>query len=262
VFLGDSLTEGVGSKRISHVQELARLLRASEFRLRPVDALNGQVEFNVAGLMNGRESSDLWLWNLACEGKTIESDFEWLPLIRALRPELVVVFRGSLESILRPAMLFEGAWPWWVPRSWRSYSAMDPRCYFSTTWWRKAKQTSVDALKKKVRLGLLRRKPGKPLIDLEKFAQYQTELLQQLRALGARVLVLGLLPVGDACFPQSSAYFAIVNAKLQEIANANGAEFCDWASLLPVRADLFYRDGFHPNEAGARALAQILRQVL
>jgi lysophospholipase L1-like esterase len=53
-----------------------------------------------------------------------------------------------------------------------------------------------------------------------------------------------------------------VNAKLQEIANANGAEFCDWASLLPARADLFYRDGFHPNEAGARALAQILRQVL
>src|SRR5262245_48563797 len=100
VFLGDSLTEGVGSKRISHVTELAKQLRASEFRLRHVDAFNGQVEFNVAGLMNvvaQQQSEDLWLWNLACEGKTIESDFEWLPLIGALRPELVVVFRGSLE---------------------------------------------------------------------------------------------------------------------------------------------------------------------
>src|ERR1041385_5677025 len=157
VFLGDSLTEGVGSKRISHVSELAKRLPASEFRLRPVDAINGYVEFNVAGMMQPQSSSDLWLWNLACEGKTIESDFEWLPLISALRPELVVVFRGSLESILRPAMVFDGSWPWWVPRSWRSYSAMDPRCYFSTTWWRKAKQTSVDALKQKARLGLLRR---------------------------------------------------------------------------------------------------------
>src|ERR687889_443323 len=123
VFLGDSLTEGVGSKRISHVAELAKLLGASQFRLRPIDALNGQVEFNVAGLMQ-QQSSDLWLWNLACEGQTIETDFKWLPLINALRPELVVVFRGTLESVVRPGMLRDGVWPWWVPRSWRTYSAM------------------------------------------------------------------------------------------------------------------------------------------
>lgn len=263
MFLGDSLTEGVGSKRISHVSELAKRLSASEFRLRPIDAIDGNVEFNVAGMMQQQSSSDLWLWNLACEGKTIESDFEWLPLLGALKPELVVVFRGSLESILRPAMVFDGAWPWWVPRSWRSYSAMDPRCYFSTTWWRKAKQRSVDALKQKARLRLLKQQPGKPLIDLEKFVQCQTELLQQLRGLGARVLVLGLLPVDDACFPHSSAYFESVNAKLKDVANAAGVEFCDWASLLPAaHAELFYRDSFHPNEAGARALAEILLQVL
>lgn len=264
MFLGDSLTEGVGSKRISHVGELAKQLGASEFRLRSIETLNGHVNFNVAGLMN-RQSSELWLWNLACEGKTIETDFEWLPLISALRPELVVVFRGSLESIIRPAMLFSGAWPWWVPRAWRNYSAMDPRCYFSTTWWRRAKQTSVDALKQKARLKLLKLKPGKPLLELEKFVQYQGELLRQLRALGARVLVLGLLPLDETRFPDTPAYFAAVNEKLREIANAAGAEFCDWASLLPAtgtHAELFYRDGLHPNDAGARALANILRDVL
>jgi lysophospholipase L1-like esterase len=263
VFLGDSLTEGVGSKRISHVTELAKQLGASEFRLRPIDARNGQVDFNVAGLMNvAAQQNDLWFWNLACEGKTIESDFEWLPLIGTLRPELVVVFRGTLESIVRPAMLRNGAWPWWVPRSWRTYSAMDPRCYFSTTWWRRAKQTSVDALKQKARLKLLNLQRGKPLMEFEKFAQYQRQLLQQLRALGARVVVLGLLPVGETRFPDSPAYFKTVNTKLKEVADAAGAEFFDWASLLPAKAELFYRDSLHPNEAGARALAEILRQAL
>ena len=129
VFLGDSLTEGVGSKRISHVTELVKELRASgdanvhEFRLRQIDAdFNRQIEFNVAGLIDvdaDQSSSDLWLWNLACEGQTIESDFGWLPLIAALRPELVVIFRGSLESIIRPAMVADNDWPWWGPRSWR-----------------------------------------------------------------------------------------------------------------------------------------------
>jgi GDSL-like lipase/acylhydrolase family protein len=268
VFLGDSLTEGVGSKRISHVAELVKQLRSSgcganEFRLRQIDAdINRQIDFNVAGLMNvdaNHNPSDLWLWNLACEGQTIESDFGWLPLIAALRPELVVIFRGSLESIIRPAMIADRNWPWWVPRSWRGYAAMDPRCYFSTTWWRKAKQSSVDALKQRARLKLLKLQPGKPLVDIEQFASQQMELLKRLRALGARVRVLGLLPVDEARFPGSSAQFKAVNARLKQIAEAEGVEFVDWASSLNG-GDLFYRDGFHPNAAGAEALAGILRE--
>lgn len=270
VFLGDSLTEGVGSKRISHVAELVKQLRSSgtnvhEFRLRRVEhGFNRQIDFNVAGLMDldgDQHPSDLWLWNLACEGKTIDSDFSWLPLIAALRPELVVIFRGSLESIIRPAMIADGDWPWWVPQSWRGYAAMDPRCYFSTTWWRKAKQTSIDALKQRARLKLLQARPGKPLVDLEDFASYQTELLRRLRVLGTRVLVLGLLPVDQACFPGSAEHFKAVNTRLKQIADAEGVECLDWASSLNG-IELFYRDGFHPNAAGAITLAKILRERL
>jgi hypothetical protein len=234
-----------------------------EFRLRQISAdFNSQINFNVAGLMNvdaDQTPSDLWLWNLACEGQTIASDFGWLPLIAALRPELVVIFRGSLESIIRPAMIADGDWPWWVPRSWRGYSAMDPRCYFSTTWWRKAKQSSVDALKQRARLKLLKARAGKPLVDVEQFASYQTELLKRLRALDTRVLVLGLLPVDQTRFPGSSEQFKTVNRRLKQIADAEGAEFFDWASSLNG-GDLFYRDGFHPNSAGAAALAKLLRE--
>jgi lysophospholipase L1-like esterase len=271
VFLGDSLTEGVGSKRISHVTEFVKQMRADawanvhEFRLRHVDNnFNHQIDFNVAGLMNvdgDQNESDLWLWNLASEGQTIDSDFRWLPLIAALRPELVVIFRGSLESIIRPAVVLDGDWPWWVPQSWRGYAAMDPRCYFSMTWWRRAKQTSVDALKQRARLLLLKQRPGKPLIDLERFASYQTELLKRLQELGSRVIVLGLLPVDETRFPGSREYFGIVNARLREIAEAEGVQFVDWASSLDG-GDLFYRDGFHPNAAGAAALARILREQI
>ena len=248
MFLGDSLTEGVGTKRISHVAELAKQLHATEIRSRDKHALKAQVKSNMAGLR---------IWNLACEGKTIESDFEWLPFIGELQPELVVIFRGSLESIIRPAMVSDANWPWWVPQSWRNYSAMDPRCYFSTTWWRKAKQTSVDALKQKARLKLLHARPGRPLIDLDTFAAYQTKLIKQLQDLGTRVIVLGLLPVDDERFPGSTVQFESVNARLRQIAEDEGVEFLDWASQLKGGA-FFYRDGFHPNEAGAIALAKIL----
>ena len=275
VFLGDSLTEGVGSKRISHVTELVNQLRDTspefnvhEFRLRYVDsrAFNPNIEFNVGGLINEeerRQPKDLWLWNLACEGQIIGTDFGWLPLIATLRPELVVIFRGSLESIIRPAMVLDLDWPWWVPPSWRGYAAMDPRCYFSTTWWRKAKQHSVDALKQKARFKLLNLHPGKPLIDLDRLSGYLTDLIARLHAMSIRVLVLGLLPVDEALFPGSPKYFDSVNVRLEQIATDEGAEFFDWGARLPAaNADLFYRDTFHPNQAGARALANILRAYL
>ena len=148
-----------------------------------------------------------------------------------------------------------------MPQSWRGYAAMDPRCYFSTTWWRKAKQSSVDALKQRARLKLLKVRPGRPLIDLEKFASYQTQLLKRLQELGARVIVLGLLPVDETRFPGSREHFGIVNARLKQIADVEGVEFIDWASSLNG-GDLFYRDGFHPNAAGADALASILRDQI
>jgi lysophospholipase L1-like esterase len=270
VFLGDSLTEGVGSKRISYVSELVTQIRATgtlsvhEFRLRHSDS-NKFIELNVAGKMDvdqSRHSSDLWCWNLACEGQTIESDLAWLPLISTLQPELVVIFRGSLESIVRPAALHDLSWPWWVPSSWKGYAAMDPRCYFSTTWWRKAKQQSIDSIKQRTRLKLLSRGAGRPLLDSEPLAAHLTTLLQRLRELKTRVLVLGLLPVDESRFPGSPANFDAVNARLQEIAATEGVDFFDWGGELKAKSaheELFYRDGFHPNLAGARALAEILR---
>jgi len=283
VFLGDSLTEGVGSTRVSHVTELARQLRTTsngavhEFRLRRIEAnVFRQIDFNVAGFMNidgelvnagGKQGScgDLSLWNLACEGQTIVSDFAWLPLITALKPELVVVFRGALESIIRPAALREHTWPWWVPASWRGYAAMDPRCYFSDRWWRKAKQAGVDAFKQKARLKLLKQCKGQPLMDVDQLISHESSLLKSLRVRGARVVIVGLLPVSDDRFPGSPEHFKNVNARLRDVAEREGAEFFDWAAQLAQKGrheDLFYRDSFHPNAAGARALAEILQTHL
>ena len=277
VFLGDSLTEGVGSQRVSHVAELVNQFRVElqnqtsvhHIRLRSVnpDTFDPFVQFNLAGHLDSDSQTDgtkaFCVWNLACEGQTIETDFKWLPMIAAIRPELVVIFRGSLESIIRPAMVFDNSWPAWVPKSWRSYSSMDPRCYFSSTPLRRMKQMTIDGLKQRTRLRLLKSCTGKPLMDLDTFANNYLALVKQLQSLQASVLMLGLLPVGE-CFPQSSAYFEMVNQRISSIAATTNAGFFDWAATLRTNGfrELLYRDTFHPNRAGARKLADILRSHL
>lgn len=282
VFLGDSLTEGVGSSRVSFVPELASLLREAEmqkpesgrraiheFRLRRVAAdKNHFVQFNTAGLLKtdaDSPQSALWLWNLACEGRTIESDLEWLPFLENLQPERIFIFRGSLENIVRPAPLRDGHWPWWVPKSWRGYAAMDPRCYFSTTWWRRMKQQAVDALKQRVRLSLLCRRPGTTLMLTDEWLGHYRTLVASLRTLAARIHLLGLLPIDDEKFPGSPRSFRRADEELAGLASASGTEFIGWESdfaRLTATTRLFYLDGFHPNQDGARILAGILHERL
>jgi lysophospholipase L1-like esterase len=280
VFLGDSLTEGVGSQRVSHVTELVNQFRVElnrstpptsvhHLRLRSVDpsGFDRFVHFNLAGYLNTDPYNDcaraFCIWNLACEGQTIETDFGWLPLIASIKPELVIVFRGSLESIIRPAMALDGLWPTWVPRTWRTYSSMDPRCYFSSTPWRRIKQSTIDDLKQRTRLKLLKARPGKPLMDLDTLANHYLELVTRLQRFQARVLMLGLLPVGEY-FPASAAYFDEVNQRLLDISAEAGADFFDWGAPLRSNGfhEMLYRDTFHPNRTGAKKLADILRSYL
>jgi lysophospholipase L1-like esterase len=283
VFLGDSLTEGVGSRRISYVTELVPLLSTAEeqkpeaerrtiheFRLRQVnpETFNRFARFNLAGYWNSgdsRKNGSLWLWNLAVEGRTIEADQEWLPLIENLRAELVVIYRGSLESIVRPAMVRDGEWPWWVPRAWRHYAAMDPRCYFSTTWWRRAKQVAIDRLKQATRHHLLRLKRGSPLMDEQTLITHYRHLLESVRGISGRVLILGLMPPDGTRFPGSPEHFGRANELLRGFAAKAKTPFFDWAPLVASRnpaGELWYRDGFHPNHVGAKVLADALHAQL
>jgi len=273
VFLGDSITEGVGSLRATYVSALVDRLRASssaravhDFRLRDVEpGFNPFIRVNVAGYLRRDErpaAPALWVWNLASEGRTIESDQQWLPLLDNLRPERVFIHRGSLESILRPACFHDGRWPLWVPRSWRGLVSMDPRCYFSDTPLRKLKQSFIDAAKQRTRLRLLQAGAPKPLLASDQIVAHYGALLRSLRGLQTRVTVLGLLAPDQRTFPGSAAHFLELNARLRSIAADQDADFLDWHAPFSSAGETFYRDGFHPSPEGSARLAEILHARL
>jgi hypothetical protein len=283
VFLGDSLTEGVGSSRVSYVGNLTCLMRQieggkpeaerrsiHEFRLREISdhGLGRFIKFNRAGFMNVDRASvqpALCLWNLACEGRTIESDFDWLPLLEILQPERIFIFRGSLENIIRPLGVRDNQWSWWVPTSWRSYAAMDPRCYYSSTSWRRVKQQVLDRLKQLVRLRLLCQQPGVTLMSEETWLAHYCKLISSLSPLSSRIYLLGLLPVDNRQFPGSLDNFRHVNDVLKNLARVNGLQFIDWHfefAEAMMHNSLYYLDGFHPNQSGSEVLAKIFMKII
>jgi lysophospholipase L1-like esterase len=277
VFLGDSLTEGIGSRRDNYVTELANLLRQEasgravhDVRLRRVDAatFNRDIPTNLSGFLttDQKPATDaLWLWNLASEATCIDNDVDWVPLVSNLEPRHIFIHRGGLESIIRPAAIFDGAWPPWVPRAWRGLVAMDPRCYFSRGGVRRFKQVAIDTMKQRARLRLLSARSGRPLYDAGVIQAHYERLLDHLVSHGVCVHILGLIPPDDRRFPGSAAHFSMLNARLRQLALSHGVDFIDWAVDVERAADAATwrcRDGFHPSPDGARMLARILRDRL
>ncbi len=278
VFLGDSLVEGIGSTRLSFVSELVQQLRDQKndlqlyncainyIRLRSVDAASFDrfVKYNIMGYQNidsNQGQHQIFIWNFASESTTVDSDLQWIPFIKVLEPSNIIIFRGSLESIIRPLNYFNNQWSWWIPSSWRGLVSMDPRCYYSTTWWRRLKQWLVDQIKQHIRLYLLKVCNGKPLQSPDVFIENYRQLLIHLEPLNAKIKICGLLPVSKNIFPGSSENFHIVNELLKVLAEEQQAEFFGWGSKILLsnqQENLFYRDGFHPNKEGAVLLATLL----
>ena len=140
---------------------------------------------------------------------------------------------------------------------------MDPRCYFSTTWYRYAKQSAIDALKQRARRRLLAERPGRPFIDPDALLGHYADLLRALAELHTTVHVLGLIGPDRTTFPGSAEHFAVLNDRLKALASQQAVDFIDWGSEVASRTDgaaWRYRDGFHPNAAGARLLGTIIRE--
>jgi hypothetical protein len=273
VFLGDSLTEGIGSKRISYVSELVKLLRRGdtgsvhELRFRTLDLSTRRDlgHFNAAAFFDQdewKEGRAVWIVNLASEGTTILDDARRIGLIASLRPRRVVVLRGPLETIVRPSPVAAASWLRWVPRSWRGYAALDPRCYFSSAWWRRTKQRLVDRAKQFVRMRLLRQS-GAPLLSNDEFRIAMAQLLGGLAESGAEVVILALPWVSDQIFPGTARLASERNELLRGTCARVGAKFLDWPESLAKESNLaFCRDGFHPSEFGARLMAEWLFENL
>jgi len=269
----------VGSFKVSYVSELAKLLRRKqllkpieqrkfihELRLRNFDSdtFNQFQRVNVAGVLTADtegSNGSIWLWNLASEGTTIVDDAKWVHLIETLKPARIFVFRGGLESIIKPLPLRDGRWPFWIPRGWRGYASMEPRCYFSSTWWRRMKDMAIDRLKQKVRLKLLAKSIDYSLLTGEEIWKISNSLFSDLAHLSNKLLILGMLPIDGSRFPGSAEQFGKTNQILKTTAEVNGGDFFDWGAEMKACEncdDLFFRDGFHPNHSGAEKLAQIL----
>lgn len=241
VFIGDSITEGLGVIRSN--TNYANLLQAQlkSLMAQPVDIVN----FGSSAM------------------QVNESREKYEQRILEMQPDIIVFAHGITEAIVRVQKKYLK----WMPMRWRRPGWMDPRPYYSTRRWRRCLEKVESGVRWRVKVALIKMFGGKPWMSLEEFRRHTTEFLWKVMDASPKTSIILLAPsdIEEKYFPGSSESIRIYRRVFHDICNNAQSEnrifLCDASQFLHKWND-YLEDRFHPNELGHGKIAKALLNTL
>jgi lysophospholipase L1-like esterase len=241
VFLGDSITEGLGVLRSN--SNYANLLQAQ---------LNSVLSHPVEIMNFGSSAMQVNETRVKHEQRILE-----------LQPDLIVIAHGITESIVREQKKFLK----WLPKRWRRPGWMDPKPYYSTRIGRRILEKMESGLRWRVKVTLIKVFGGRPWMSIEEFRFQTTELVQNIlnSSTGTKLVLLTPSDIEDKYFPGSlesmKRYRGILHEIYENSKSSNRVFLCDTSQALDKWSD-YLEDRFHPNELGHRKIADALLSTI
>jgi|GEM_PF-983653 len=241
VFIGDSITEGLGVIRSK--TNYANLLQAQ------LKSLMGQpvhiVNFGSSAM------------------QVNESREKYEQRILGLQPDIIVFAHGITEAIVREQRKYLK----WMPKRWRRPGWMDPRPYYSTRKLRRWVEKIESGVRWRLKVALIKTFGGKPWMSLDEFRKHTNDFVLNVLNYSPSTSIIFLAPsdIEEKYFPGSSESMRIYRKAFHEICNktksTNRVFFCDTSQALHKWKD-YLEDRFHPNELGHSKIARALFNVI
>ena len=233
--LGDSITQGLGSKKVNFEGELARLL------------------------------GDAWeVVNLAYTGTTVDYALRLLNEGKVVPTDdgrtVCVVLYGNVDAQIRPNS--EGRVYPHVPSRYKGGGMLMPRPFYSRSL-RKSLGQHVDNAFRTLLSSLIKAMDGtEQWVHIESFSEMYAELVRRLMELGVEVMCCSCVYIDERLFPGSPEQYRLYNERIAEVATGGGLPYLDLWSSLGSRVEdggwdsVYNKDHFHPNGDGYLVMAE------
>lgn len=238
--LGDSITQGLGSKKVNFSSELALLLG------------------------DGYE-----IVNLAYTGTTIDYALRLLDdgkIVMEGERTLCVVLYGNVDAQIRPSRTGK-VFPR-IPKRFQGGGMLMPRPFYSHSWGKRVGQL-VDNGCRKVLSSLIKAVDGtEQWVSLDSFNEQYGHLLDRLGDMGADAVVCSCVYIDGRLFPGTPAEYRAFNEAILANAESRKIPYIDMWSLLKSEVELngwdnaYNKDHFHPNGFGYRLMAERIARAL
>ena len=236
MLLGDSITQGLGSKKINFTAKLQQLL-GKGYRVE----------------------------NLALTGTTVDYPLS-LYLQGKIKGDICVVLYGNVDAQIRPnskGRLFPH-----IPKRFQGNGMLSPRPFYSSNRTKSAIQ-HLENVARTVLSSAIRCVDGtEQWVKPDVFREKYSNLLMNLREDSELVVCCSTVYIDDVLFPGSKKEYERYNVIIRDLAADNCCGFVDLYQLLKSEVsdkgwDCSYnKDHFHPNGSGYELMADAIAKEI
>ena len=239
--LGDSITEGLGSKKINYVQSLLSYLSEND---------NG-TKYEVR--------------NFGVSGTMIDYCFDIQERIDEFNPNIVIIFYGNVEAIYRPNMPKDSLSYKLLPKRYKkNFSMIDPRPFYSHNFFKKMGQKIDSTYRFCIKRHFLKKFGSYRLLDLENFEKSYSKVVLEQKNKNRRVICISNVRIDDYYFPHSSKSLEEYREVIKLISERCYCEYVDlynWQLGFEWK-EIFGQDHFHPNEKGYQLIGELFAKQI
>lgn len=236
VVLGDSISEGIGSKKVNYIPFCEEIL--------------GEEYFFI---------------NMAKTGSTINYPCDHLSEIINEKPDICVIMYGNVDAQIR-ANKFKIEHR--LPRRYRGGGMLDPRAFYSSKWYKRIMHYIDNAVRFVLKKWVIFRQGTIQFVDIDTFGERYEYLITNLLNNESIPLLVSTVYLDDSYFLGSSHEYEKYN---QSIKNLSVKYCCQYVDLFEDQKNcvkiegwnsLYSHDHFHPNQNGYEFIAKKISNAI
>lgn len=230
--LGDSISEGIGSKKVNYCDFLQELMPQCK------------------------------IYNFALTGTTIKYGLEIKDKIIEYNPDVVVIFYGNVDAL--PRMKENCRAYKYIPNRYKGLGMSDPRALYTRKKPKMYFQYIDSFIRYNLKNLIIKLYGYTQWTTLNEFESYYDELLKGIMKENRKIILLTNVPIDEKFFPNSNYEYNRYNAVIHEKGKKYKLDIIDIYNQLSIykQEDIFLKDKYHPNKKGYKIIAELIYNKL
>ncbi|HHD2408609.1 TPA: SGNH/GDSL hydrolase family protein [Clostridium perfringens] len=233
--LGDSISEGIGKKKINYINSLQNIL-----------------------------GNNYDIKNFAHTGTTIYYALDIVEEIKRYSPNIILVMYGNVDAQIRPNISGNRYnIDKFIPKRYKNNGMLDPRPFYSSKWYRIVPDRIDNIFRLIIRKIIVKTQGVCQWVNSKEFEEIYQKFLDNFNQKDVKIFLVSTIKLDEKNYPKCIEQYRLYNKIINNLCSKNNCCYIDLFNyvedLLEVYEwnKIFYFDHYHPNIKGYELIAKL-----
>lgn len=228
--MGDSISQGIGSKKINYAKILEK---------------------------------DYQVNNFALTGTTTKYALDIIEDVIDYNPNLVILFYGNVDALPR---VKSNTWVYKniIPKRYKGLGMFDPRALYTSKLYKKIFQIIDSQFRYRLKNLLIKLQGYEQWVKIDEFKINYDEILNKLISNDIKVITISNVPIDENYFNNANKEYKKYNTIIKDLSNKYNCNFINLDLDLDKNnlKNIFLKDLYHPNQLGYEIISDLINREI